>query len=106
MEPLDKKYLRLEVIGIAMKRLHIVISGDVQGVFFRQFLKSKAESLGLAGWVKNVGTNKVEAVVEGEDNALNILLSYCRQGPTGAKVGEIKFQYEPWTGEFENFKVR
>ncbi len=83
----------------------MVVVGDVQGVFFRKFVKDKAASLGLTGWVKNVGMDKVEAVVEGDDNALNILMSYCKQGPTGAKVKEVRFQYEGWTGEFKDFSM-
>lgn len=89
-----------------MKRIKIKVTGNVQGVFFRKFIKDKASTLGLKGWSQNKMDGSVEAVVEGDDNALNILLSYCRQGPTGATIKEIKFQYEPYTGEFSDFSIK
>jgi len=73
-----------------MKRYHILISGRVQGIFFRQFIAEKAYSLGIKGFVKNLSNGKVEAVFEGEEETLKEILKECKKGPPNADIIDIK----------------
>ena len=67
-------------------RVHVFVSGMVQGVFFRQKTKRQAESLGVNGWVRNLPDGRVEAVFEGEEEAVKALVEYCHHGPSSARV--------------------
>ena len=67
-------------------RAHVFVSGMVQGVFFRQKTKQQAESLGVNGWVRNLPDGRVEAVFEGEEEAVKALVKYCNHGPSSARV--------------------
>ena len=87
-------------------RIHIFIRGDVQGVFFRSGTISKANGLGLAGWVRNRSDGSVEIVAEGEKEKLEELLSWCRNGPSGARVDEIKYDWEKAKDEFGGFSAK
>ena len=84
-------------------RAHLLISGHVQGVFFRQSTLIEAQGLGVKGWVRNLMDGRVEAVFEGEEHAVKMLVNYCRQGPPAAKVKYLDVSYEPFKGEFSNF---
>lgn len=86
-----------------MKRVHILISGNVTGVFFRKFISDNARDLNVKGWVRNVG-DKVEAVFEGEK--VDELVRLCRKGPSGAKVEKIEVKDEEYKGEFDKFEQR
>ena len=88
-----------------MKRVKIIITGEVTGVFFRKFVSDNANELGLKGFVENVG-DKVEAVLEGEEENINKLVLLCKKGPEGAKVVDIEIREEEYTGEFSDFKVK
>ena len=68
---------------------HIIISGKVQGVFFRRNTKLKAEELDLHGWVKNTSDNKVEIFVQGNKKNLIIFCDWCMQGPPKAQVKNV-----------------
>lgn len=72
-----------------MKRVHVLISGKVQGVGFRASTRRRAKNLELAGWVKNTENGKVEAVFEGEDDNVEEMLEWCRKGPSIAKVVNV-----------------
>jgi acylphosphatase len=72
-----------------MKATHLLISGHVQGVGFRDWLVGEARRLGLAGWVRNVGQDAVEALIAGETAAVEECLRACRRGPHLANVDEI-----------------
>lgn len=85
-----------------MKRAHVLISGKVQGVFFREDTIKEARELGLTGWVKNTG-DKVEAVFEGEENRIKEMLLWCNKGPRLARVDNVEVKYEAPTGEFKDF---
>lgn len=89
-----------------MERLHIRISGRVQGVFFRAHTQETAASLRLTGWVRNTSDGGVEVVAEGERALLEELLNWCRHGPAGAKVTSADTRWEPATGEFHNFSIK
>ncbi len=88
------------------ERLHAVISGVVQGVYFRSTTETEAEQLGLTGWVKNLMTGSVEVVAEGPRPALQELLAFLRQGPPGARVTNVRVDWSAATGEFKFFEVR
>lgn len=89
-----------------MKRLHLIIHGRVQGVFFRRFVCEQAQRLGLTGYVRNKNDGSVEAVAEGEEKILQELVALCRKGPTAARVDKIDVEEENYTGDFKGFVRR
>lgn len=89
-----------------MKRVRIIISGQVQGVFFRQHTKDIARKLGLKGYVKNLADGGVEVVAEGQEEKLRELVGFCKRGPNAAKVEGIKVSYENAKNEFRGFEIR
>ncbi len=84
-------------------RAHLFVSGRVQGVFFRQSTLIEAQNLGVTGWVRNLIDGRVEAVFEGEEHAVKMLVNYCRQGPPFARVTNLDVIFGPFKGEFSNF---
>jgi len=84
-------------------RIHVFISGKVQGVFFRSSTKDKAEELGLSGWVQNLSDGRVEAVFEGEKQVVDKMVEWCRKGPESARVTGIEIIVEEYKGEFKGF---
>tara|TARA_B100000315_G_C14234118_1_gene432366 strand:+ start:81 stop:344 length:264 start_codon:yes stop_codon:yes gene_type:complete len=86
-----------------MERLYVKIYGKVQGVYFRDNVKDKADKLEVKGFVKNVDDH-VEAVFEGED--LDEVIKFCKKGPLGARVDKIEVKEEKYKGEFRDFEVR
>ena len=91
---------------MAERRVYILVKGKVQGVFFRATARDVARSLGVKGWVRNRWDRKVELVIEGDIEAVNRMIDWCRQGPPGAVVTGIKVEEQPFKGEFENFTIR
>jgi len=75
-------------------RRHVTVSGEVQGVFFRETARRKATEAGVAGWITNRSDGRVEAVFEGAAEAVDELVEFCRQGPTAATVEHIDVQDE------------
>lgn len=88
-----------------MKRVHIYISGRVQGVFFRAETQRTALSLNLAGWVQNREDGGVEALFEGEDKAVDQMTAWCRSGPPAARVDHLEIIEEPFAGNLRGFKI-
>lgn len=88
-----------------MRRTHVWISGRIQGVFFRANTRRKAMDLNLKGWVKNLGDGRVEAVIEGEDQAVKEMLEFLQKGPFGAKITKLETKEEKYTGEFKFFEI-
>ena len=86
-------------------RVHIWISGKVQGVFFRSRTVAKAYRLRVTGWVKNLPDGRVEAVFEGEEEAVQDIISFCKKGPLGALVQKIKIKQEAYIGEYKGFTI-
>ncbi|MBI4711987.1 MAG: acylphosphatase, partial [Planctomycetes bacterium] len=84
-----------------MVRVHLIISGKVQGVFFRSYTEEQARTLGLTGWVRNIPDSKVEAVFEGEQEKIDKIIAWCRLGPPAAVVSDVKADWEKPTGEFK-----
>jgi len=86
-------------------RAHVLISGKVQGVFYRVNTKRMADKLGVKGWIRNLPDGRVEAVFEGDEEAVKRLISWCWIGPPGAKVTNIEVEWEEYLGEYESFRV-
>jgi acylphosphatase len=79
-------------------RKRVTIGGRVQGVFFRDTMRRMAQSRGVAGWVRNRPDGMVEAVLEGEPDAVDSLIRFAREGPRGAAVDEVEVVDEPLEG--------
>ncbi|MFQ5793463.1 MAG: acylphosphatase [Candidatus Bipolaricaulia bacterium] len=88
------------------KRVHVWISGRVQGVFFRAHTRDRARSLGVVGWVRNLADGRVEAVFEGETEAVQGIVRWCHRGSPHARVRDVEIDWEPYRGEFRRFRVR
>lgn len=86
-------------------RRHVVVRGLVQGVFFRDTIRRHAEQRGVAGWVRNNRDGSVEAVLEGEPEAVESLLALCHEGPRGARVDRVEVSEEAPQG-LRGFAVR
>lgn len=84
---------------------HCVISGRVQGVFFRQGTYEKAKELGVSGWVRNLDGGEVECVLCGDLSAVEALCVWLKEGPPAAKVLEVKVTEIPLEN-FEDFSIR
>lgn len=89
-----------------LKRVHVVIFGEVQGVFFRDFTKKIADSIGLKGWVMNKPNGSVEAIAEGSKEQLDEFLEKCSKGPQTSEVVEVRRSWEKSTGEFKSFEIK
>lgn len=83
----------------------MIVSGDVQGVFFRDECRRQAQAHGVAGWVRNRADGTVEAVLEGEQDAVDQVLAWTRTGPRHATVDDIVVHTEEPSGE-RGFTVR
>jgi acylphosphatase len=87
-----------------MKQAHVYISGFVQGVGYRAYVRSKARKLGLVGWVRNLSDERVEGVFQGEKDVIEKLLKLCRRGPFFANVKDIVVDWEEAQETFLEFK--
>ena len=87
-------------------RVRAVISGRVQGVFFRLETTKAAARYGVFGWVKNQRDGTVAAVFEGSKENVDSMLAWCKHGPPIAKVLDVNIRWEEYTGEFHSFEIR
>ncbi len=87
-------------------RAHILIGGRVQGVFFRSETHYEARKSGVKGWVRNLPDGRVEAVFEGEEEAVKAVIEFCKHGPPGARVTSVNLTWETYLGEFKDFAIR
>ena len=83
----------------------MIVHGLVQGVFFRDTLRRRAQSAGVSGWVRNNADGTVEAVFEGGEDGVERLVAFCREGPRGARVDRVDVSEEAPAG-LEGFVVR
>jgi acylphosphatase len=88
-----------------MVRRRLVIHGRVQGVFFRDTLRRLAEQHGVAGWARNTWEGTVEAVLEGEEAAVERIVSFAQDGPEGARVERVELSEEEPEG-LRDFGIR
>jgi acylphosphatase len=89
-----------------MKRIHVYISGIVQGVFFRAATRCAAADFNLTGWVRNMDNGRVEAVLEGEDVEVDKMIAWCKVGPPAARVEKVVTAEEHYTGGFQDFSIK
>ena len=87
-----------------MKSVKLIITGDVTLVGFRYFIREHAVKLNLKGYVRNI-QNKVEAILEGEEENINKIIEICKQGPRFAKITNIEIKELNSQG-FTNFEIR
>jgi acylphosphatase len=88
-----------------MARAHVLVAGNVQGVFFRYETRQLARSHRLGGWVRNLPDGRVEAVFEGPEATVEAMVDWCRRGPRGARVTEVEVISEEPEG-LAAFEVR
>ena len=91
---------------LEMKRVEIVVQGRVQGVFYRDSTRRKANELGLVGTVRNLPDGAVEVVAEGPSDSLEALVLWCRSGPPAAEVTHVRTTHHESTGEFDDFRIQ
>ncbi len=88
------------------KRVHLSISGRVQGVCFRMYTRDEAYALGVRGWVMNLPDGRVETEFEGPAEKVDRLVRWCRQGPAYAQVTDVEVRELPYRGDLEGFGIR
>jgi len=88
-----------------MQTVHLIISGKVQGVFFRETSRKIAEKLNIKGWIKNIPEEKVEALITGDEKNVSDFIKWCKTGPDRAKVKEVIVTKQPETF-FDKFEVK
>lgn len=88
-----------------MERAHVYVSGTVQGVYFRATTREKAEEFGIAGWVRNLEDGRVEAVFEGDEEDVERMIDFCREGPPAASVETVAVEREEPQG-IDGFSIR
>jgi acylphosphatase len=89
-----------------MERIHAIVQGRVQGVYYRAATRVHARQLGLKGWVRNCPDGNVEFVAEGEETQLAALIAWSHKGPPAARVSEVAIERQAATGEFAEFTIR
>jgi acylphosphatase len=88
-----------------MTRATLVISGLVQGVFYRASARDEAVRLGLVGEVRNLPTGEVEAVVEGPRDKVDAFAAWCRRGPPSARVQNVEVNFAEPRGDYRSFRI-
>jgi acylphosphatase len=83
----------------------VVVSGEVQGVWFRESTRRRAASLGVTGYVRNRPDGAVEAVFEGERAAVGAAVEFVRVGPPAARVRDVQVVWSDFTGAFADFRI-
>jgi acylphosphatase len=91
---------------MSRRRVHAIVHGRVQGVFFRKYTSLKAQELGLDGWVRNLPDQTVEVVFEGEDGAVAKMLEWLYVGPSNSKVSSVDFSEQEAGIDSGGFSVR
>ena len=86
-------------------RAHVIISGRVQGVFFRVETRRAAERIGVSGWVRNLPDGNVEALFEGSRDRIEEVIQWCHQGAPASRVSHVDLEWGTYTGEFDGFDI-
>lgn len=87
------------------KRVHLFVSGRVQGVFYRDFTRRQAKRFNITGWVRNLFDGRVEIVAEGEEENIKKFIEELKKGPPAARVENLEIKEEKATLEFDNFEI-
>ena len=90
---------------MAIVRAHVYVTGYVQGVFFRHSMAKLARTAGATGWVANLPDGRVEAVIEGEEEAVRRIVDWSYSGPPHATVERVELEWEPVSRDFSGFQV-
>jgi acylphosphatase len=98
--------IEIPKINVKPKRVHLMVTGRVQGVGFRAYVQHTAHKLGLAGWVRNVGINRVETVAEGHPDVLMNFIEAVRSGPRSGRVDDLRLNWEDKLENFAKFEIR
>ncbi len=91
---------------MAAKRIHAIVKGKVQGVFYREFTRREAEILRVSGFARNLKDGSVEIIAEGEEKQLKEFEKKFRKGPLMAFITDVEIKEEQPTGEFDGFDIR
>ena len=89
-----------------MFQAHLIISGKVQGVFYRASCQEVAQRLGLTGWVENLQNENVEVLAQGEKEKIEKLIEWCKKGPAGARVSDLEIKYQNIVERFISFQIK
>jgi acylphosphatase len=90
---------------MGQKRIQMIVSGRVQGVYFRASAQREARLLGVTGYVRNRPDGSVEIIAEGEEDLVKGLLLWAQKGPSTARVDKIETRWRSYTGEFSDFRI-
>lgn len=90
---------------MAKNRAKVIIKGIVQGVNFRYYTQREAKKNNLTGWVRNLPDGSVAALFEGEEENVETMIQWCRNGPPSAQVTELIAQREEFRDEFQSFSI-
>ncbi|MBP8645527.1 MAG: acylphosphatase [Syntrophobacteraceae bacterium] len=88
------------------RRVRVLITGRVQGVFFRAYTRDAARRAGVTGWVRNLADGRVEALFEGDADKVEQIIEWCRKGSFLGRVEHVEVLDEAYRGEFENFDIQ
>jgi acylphosphatase len=86
-------------------RAHVVVTGIVQGVFFRVETKRAADQIGITGWVRNRSDGAVEAIFEGEKEKVADAIKWCHHGSAVSRVDRVEVTYMPFEGAYDRFII-
>ncbi len=87
-----------------MRQVHLLISGFVHGVGFRDFIKSNAKRLELTGWARNISGQRVEVIAQGDEVNLKKLIKTCKKGPFLSEVKSLMVEWQDITEQYSDFK--
>jgi len=86
-------------------KVRVRIEGLVQGVNYRYSARQKAQELGVNGWVRNLTDGRVECLMEGNQDKVEALISWCHHGPPGARVKKVTTHWEEYRGDMQGFSI-
>ncbi len=86
-------------------RAHVLVTGRVQGVYFRGYTRNKAQKYNVNGWVRNLPDGRVEAVLEGDKEDVDNLIMSIEKGPSYSKVTDLEVKWEDYMDEFKDFQI-
>ena len=89
-----------------MRSIRLLISGRVQGVYFRMFAQKKAKQLGVKGYAKNLADGRVEIIAEAHNSSIEQLIKWSYKGPITARVDEVEISEWPIDEQFTTFEIR
>lgn len=90
---------------MALKQVHLLVRGRVQGVFFRAAAQREARRLGLTGWVKNRADGAVEILAEGDEDEIKEFVGWANKGPGAARVDGVDVRWRSFSGEYHDFRI-